>query len=67
MYSIDEQDTDVQRESTRSEGDQVQNPNRFAPLQSDDDSFEGSGIQEFDEVEVVAVKKNASKAPESSD
>ncbi|CAJ1967250.1 unnamed protein product [Cylindrotheca closterium] len=67
MYSIVEPGTDVQRDSTSSEGDQVQNSNRFAPLQSDDDSFDGSGIQEFDEVEVVAVKKNDSKAPESSD
>ncbi|CAJ1941817.1 unnamed protein product, partial [Cylindrotheca closterium] len=67
MYSIDEPGTDVQRDSTSPKGDQVQNSNRFAPLQSDDDSFDGSGIQEFDEVEVVAVKKNYSKAPESSD
>ncbi|CAJ1940866.1 unnamed protein product [Cylindrotheca closterium] len=67
MYSIDEPGTDAQRDSTSSEGDQVQNSNRFAPLQSDNDSFDGSGIQEFDEVEVVAVKKNDSKAPESSD
>ncbi|CAJ1970307.1 unnamed protein product [Cylindrotheca closterium] len=67
MYSIDKPGTDVQRESTSSKGDQVQNSNRFAPLQSDDDLFEGSGIQEFDEVEVVEVKKNASKAPELLD
>ncbi|CAJ1956989.1 unnamed protein product, partial [Cylindrotheca closterium] len=67
MYSIDEPGTDVQRKSTSSKGDQMQNPNRFAPLESDDDSFAGSEIQDFDEVEVVAVKKSDSKAPESSD
>ncbi|CAJ1935545.1 unnamed protein product [Cylindrotheca closterium] len=54
MYSIDEPGTDVQRDSASSPGDQVQNSNRFALLQSDDNLFDGSGIQEFDEVEVVA-------------
>ncbi|CAJ1963358.1 unnamed protein product [Cylindrotheca closterium] len=58
---------DVQRNSASFAGDQVQNSNRFASLQSDNDSSDGSGIQEFDEVEVVAVQQNHPKAPELLD
>ncbi|CAJ1927487.1 unnamed protein product, partial [Cylindrotheca closterium] len=48
-------------------GDQAQNSNRFASLQSDDESSDGSGTQESNEVKVVAVQKNLSKAPKSLD
>ncbi|CAJ1948711.1 unnamed protein product [Cylindrotheca closterium] len=67
MNSIDEPDTDVQQDSDGSVGDQAQNSNRFASLQSDKISSDSSGTQEFDEVKVVAVQKNPSKEPESSD
>ncbi|CAJ1950986.1 unnamed protein product [Cylindrotheca closterium] len=67
MYSIDKPGTDVQHNSARSVGDQVQNSNFFASLQSDDELSDGSGSQEFDEVKVVAVQKNHSMAPKSLD
>ena len=41
--------------------------NRFASLQSDDDSTAASETQAMDEVKVLGVRKNPRKPPESSD
>ncbi|CAJ1946208.1 unnamed protein product [Cylindrotheca closterium] len=67
MYSADEPGPDVQKESAITPKDQLQKSDRFASLQSDDQLSKGSGTQEYDEVRVVGLKQNPSKAPESLD
>ena len=46
---------------------QGHSPNRFASLQSDNDSTTASETQAMDEVKVLGVRKNPHKPPESSD